>query len=201
MTAVCKTVGSTCATASPQASQTLPSWSGFAPEWLIWASCMRAVPGQTSSTDSAFCKEDLISLNMVVTQGNSLNGGLGKSPRSIGVGMPRNHCSQLRPKLSETEAQVRDRVVYYLDTAIELVTQQATRQARARSGTFTCCARILCRDRVPGVRYAPDSPGNRAGDRRRGWVWEEGHQRAAYASERGSAAPRNGEDLQLPDIK
>ena len=32
-------------------------------------------------------------------------------------------------------------------------------------------------------------------------VWQEGHQRAAHASERGSAAPRNGEDLQLPDIK
>jgi hypothetical protein len=32
-------------------------------------------------------------------------------------------------------------------------------------------------------------------------MWQEGHQRIARASERGSAAPRNGEDLQLPDIK
>jgi hypothetical protein len=32
-------------------------------------------------------------------------------------------------------------------------------------------------------------------------MWQEGHQRAAHAGERGSAAPKNGEDLQLPDIK
>jgi hypothetical protein len=31
-------------------------------------------------------------------------------------------------------------------------------------------------------------------------VWQEGHRRAVHAGERGSAAPKNGEDLQLPDI-
>jgi hypothetical protein len=44
--AVCKTVCSTLRNrGSVKASQTRPSWSGFAPEWPIWAPRMRAAPG------------------------------------------------------------------------------------------------------------------------------------------------------------
>jgi hypothetical protein len=101
----------------------------------------------------------------------------------------------------ETEAQVRDRVVYYLDTAIELVTQQALARPEhglppsdAASvfhvviGCPQCGTRRTLQGTEPEIVAAAE-------------VWQEGHQRAAHASERGPAAPRNGEDLQLPDIK
>jgi hypothetical protein len=102
---------------------------------------------------------------------------------------------------TETEAQVRDRVVYYLDTAIELVTQQAlARPEHALPPSHAvpvfhvviacpeCGTRRTLQGTEPEIVAAAE-------------VWQEGHHRAAHASERGSAAPRNGEDLQLPDIK
>jgi hypothetical protein len=108
---------------------------------------------------------------------------------------------QAEPSDTETEAQVRDRVVYYLDTAIELVTQQAlARPEHALPPSHAapvihvviacpeCGRRRTLQGTEPEIVTAAE-------------VWQEGHQRAAHANERGSAAPRNGEDLQLPDIK
>jgi hypothetical protein len=102
---------------------------------------------------------------------------------------------------TETEAQVRDRVLYYLDTAIELVTQQAlagSEHALAPSHAAPvfhvviacpeCGTQRTLQGTEPEIVTAAE-------------VWQEGHQRAAHTGERGSAAPKNGEDLQLPDIK
>ena len=102
---------------------------------------------------------------------------------------------------TETEAQVRDRVVYYLDTAIELVTQQAlarpehalpaSHAAPVFHVVIACPECGTCRT-LQGIQPEIVAAAE---------VWQEGHQRAAHVSEKGSAAPRNGEDLQLPDIK
>jgi hypothetical protein len=103
---------------------------------------------------------------------------------------------------TETEAQVRDHVLYYLDTAIELVTQQAlARPEHALSPSPAapvfhviiacpqCGARRTLRGTEPEIAAAAE-------------MWQKGHHRAAHAGEgAGPAAPKNGEDLQLPDIK
>jgi hypothetical protein len=102
---------------------------------------------------------------------------------------------------TETEAQVRDRVLYYLDTAIELATQQElARPEHALSPSHAapvfdvviacpgCGTRRTLRGTEPEIAAAAE-------------MWQKGHQRAAHADERGPAAPKNGEDLQLPDIK
>ena len=108
--------------------------------------------------------------------------------------------SQAELSKTETEAQVRDGVLYYLDTAIELITQQAlARPDHALSPPNAapvfhvviacpeCGMRRTLRGTEPEIVTAAE-------------VWQEGHRRAAHACERGSAAPKNGRDQQFPDI-
>jgi len=109
---------------------------------------------------------------------------------------------QAEPSETETEAQVRDRVLSYLDTAIEVATQQALAgpehvlSPSPAAPVFhvviacpQCGARRTLRGTEPEIGAAAE-------------MWQKGHQRAAHAGEgRGPAAPKNGEDLQLPDIK
>jgi hypothetical protein len=101
---------------------------------------------------------------------------------------------------TETEAQVRDHVLYYLDIAIELVTQRAlARPEHALSPAPAapvfhviiacpeCGARRTLRGTEPEIAAAAE-------------MWQKGHQRATHAGGRGSAAQRNGGDLRRPDI-
>jgi hypothetical protein len=108
--------------------------------------------------------------------------------------------SQAERSEPETEAQVRDRVLYYLDTAIELITQQALARPdhplsppdaapvfHVVIACPDCGMRRTLRGTEPEIVTAAE-------------VWQEGHRRAAHAGVKGSAAPKNGKDQQLPDI-
>jgi len=102
---------------------------------------------------------------------------------------------------TETEAQVRHRVLYYLDTVIELVTRRAlARPEHALSPSTAapvfhvviacpeCGTQRTLQGTGPGIAVAAE-------------MWQKGHQRAAHTGERGPAGQKNGEDLQLPDTK
>jgi hypothetical protein len=102
---------------------------------------------------------------------------------------------------AETEVQVQDRVLYYLETAIELITQQAlATPGHGLSPSYAapvfdvviacpeCGTRRTLGGTEPEIVTAAE-------------MWQKGHQRAAHAGERSPAAPENGEDLQLPDIR
>jgi len=101
---------------------------------------------------------------------------------------------------TETEAHVRDQLLYYLDLAIELIAQQAlTWPEHALSPSRAapvfhvviacpgCGARRALQGTEPEIAAAAE-------------MWQQGHQRVAHAGGRGSAAQRNGGNLRRPDI-
>lgn len=105
------------------------------------------------------------------------------------------------PAETETEAHVRDRVLSYLDTAIELATQQElARPGHALSlspAAPVFRAVIACPECGTQRTLQGTEPEIVASAQ----MWQQGHRRAAHTGERGSAEPKNGEDLQLPDIR